>query len=397
MKRASRLLARLYPAPWRRRYGPEFDALLDDHSPTFRSLANVLFGAVKMRLTLWNFMRIVAATAALGALAAFAGSYTIPKSYRSTATFRIAGLDDDRLAYDSLTSLLLTTLSRARLTSIILNLSLYPERQAPSELQQTIENMRKHIRVSPTSAREVSIEFDYPNPVMAQYTVQRLTTTLLDASIDMARGASERWRIDLREPASLSRNPVSPNRLNLAATGLGAGTAIGALLGLLTFHFGRIVTAAALIGALAGAAASFAIPKTYRSTALVRILAPDDQVKSAIENVMAGNSPATAKTFRLQAVQGVQPPTFMIQFDDHDPVAAQRELGEVIDRFGRAAPQTLRVIEPAVFPSDAVSPNRSAFAGWGLLAGIGTGVLLIIFRRNAGGSRRLHSTPDGTS
>lgn len=50
MKRALKLLARLYPARWRDRYGAEFDALLDDISPSFGDLCDVLGGALRARM-----------------------------------------------------------------------------------------------------------------------------------------------------------------------------------------------------------------------------------------------------------------------------------------------------------------------------------------------------------
>jgi hypothetical protein len=39
MKRLVRLAARLYPTWWRRRYAAEFEALLEDVTPTGRLLA----------------------------------------------------------------------------------------------------------------------------------------------------------------------------------------------------------------------------------------------------------------------------------------------------------------------------------------------------------------------
>ena len=51
MRRALRLLARLYPARWRNRYAEEFDALLEEISPTFCDICNVLRGVLRARLT----------------------------------------------------------------------------------------------------------------------------------------------------------------------------------------------------------------------------------------------------------------------------------------------------------------------------------------------------------
>jgi Gram-negative bacterial TonB protein C-terminal len=51
MRTLLRWAARLYPARWRDRYGDEFAALLEDISPSFADLWNVLGGAVRVRLT----------------------------------------------------------------------------------------------------------------------------------------------------------------------------------------------------------------------------------------------------------------------------------------------------------------------------------------------------------
>lgn len=50
MRRLVRWATRLYPRRWRRRYGAELDALLDDLDLRWRDLASVLQAAVAMRL-----------------------------------------------------------------------------------------------------------------------------------------------------------------------------------------------------------------------------------------------------------------------------------------------------------------------------------------------------------
>lgn len=51
MKRLIKLAAKLYPGPWRERYGMEFDALLDQAPCAWRAFWNVLWGAVRMNLS----------------------------------------------------------------------------------------------------------------------------------------------------------------------------------------------------------------------------------------------------------------------------------------------------------------------------------------------------------
>ena len=50
MKRLGRHLARLYPRWWRTRYGPEFDALLEDANLTCLDLYGVVRSALEMRM-----------------------------------------------------------------------------------------------------------------------------------------------------------------------------------------------------------------------------------------------------------------------------------------------------------------------------------------------------------
>jgi Gram-negative bacterial TonB protein C-terminal len=51
MKTLIRWAARLYPATWRNRYAAEFDALLDDISPSFGDVCNVLGDVLRVRAT----------------------------------------------------------------------------------------------------------------------------------------------------------------------------------------------------------------------------------------------------------------------------------------------------------------------------------------------------------
>lgn len=48
-----RWAARLFPAAWRNRYAPEFDALLDDISPSLRDVCDVLAQALRVRATIF--------------------------------------------------------------------------------------------------------------------------------------------------------------------------------------------------------------------------------------------------------------------------------------------------------------------------------------------------------
>lgn len=51
MRTLVRWAARLYPEAWRERYAAEFDALLEDISPSLRDVGDVLWGALRVRVT----------------------------------------------------------------------------------------------------------------------------------------------------------------------------------------------------------------------------------------------------------------------------------------------------------------------------------------------------------
>jgi hypothetical protein len=48
--RTARLLVRLYPLPWRRRYGEEFEEFLFGEKPGFRGTLDVVYWAVRERI-----------------------------------------------------------------------------------------------------------------------------------------------------------------------------------------------------------------------------------------------------------------------------------------------------------------------------------------------------------
>jgi hypothetical protein len=59
MKRLARWLTRLYPRPWRARYGQEFDALLEDANLTLLDVFGVVRSALEMRMKSANAPRLL--------------------------------------------------------------------------------------------------------------------------------------------------------------------------------------------------------------------------------------------------------------------------------------------------------------------------------------------------
>jgi hypothetical protein len=91
VKRLIRLAAKLYPGPWRDRYGEEFEALLDDAGAEGWIAFNVLGGAVLMQVQRWLKVGTGAllAMVALFALSRWAGQ----RPYITPGTHQIFRMD----------------------------------------------------------------------------------------------------------------------------------------------------------------------------------------------------------------------------------------------------------------------------------------------------------------
>lgn len=66
MKRAARVLIWLHPSSWRKRYGAEFEALLEDATLSALDGFDIVLGALKMRMTTNVLTKIVLAGTAVG-------------------------------------------------------------------------------------------------------------------------------------------------------------------------------------------------------------------------------------------------------------------------------------------------------------------------------------------
>jgi hypothetical protein len=85
-----RFLMKLYPSPWRARYGEEFHALLEDSGVNWSVAFNVLASALKMRLATASFWTIAASLSLIGAAIALGWSYRTPVRWVSRSEFAVA-------------------------------------------------------------------------------------------------------------------------------------------------------------------------------------------------------------------------------------------------------------------------------------------------------------------
>ncbi|HKN62078.1 MAG TPA: hypothetical protein VJW93_12935 [Candidatus Acidoferrales bacterium] len=248
MKRILELLARLYPPNWRRRYGAEFDALLEDAAPSARDILDLLWGAFKMQITTWSFGRITVAGSLAGVLVATAISFAVPLHYLSQSFVEVTPANGsapqsprrlmDNVAQD--------VFSRDSLGSIIQEHNLYPRERARMPLDDVIDIMRRNIRVysltlaSPENrdAFKFTVQFDYPDPHVAQEVNTALTSRVLEANLRMRQQQLDSgstpisqlnpgFQFAVLDPPTLPRKPSAPNRTQFAAVGLFAGLLAG--------------------------------------------------------------------------------------------------------------------------------------------------------------------------
>ena len=233
MKGLLKLLARLYPSSWRERYGEEYGALLEDVGPRAWDSFDVFWGAMKMRMTAQSFVRIVLPCALAGGILAFVISFAHPDLYRSQ-TLILVDTDDRQSIDDQLREPLVYPLNQPFLTSVIQAENLYPSERVKMPMNNVVELMRKNIeihRLQTSDGKPASafvLQFDYPDPVMAQRVAQELVSGLVGANLrarvsDAAGASRPRMTFAVRYAANLPETPFSPNRRECGAVGLIAG------------------------------------------------------------------------------------------------------------------------------------------------------------------------------
>src|ERR1035437_7358640 len=275
--------------------------------------------------TLAADLKLGTAAAIIGAVAAGAISFTMPRRYVSTAMMRIVPRTvGDAAAIHRLQEMQTEILSRASLTDIIQRptMDLYRQERAIYPMEDVIQDMRnRNLHIERVTRAAFRMSFEYPDRVKAQAVVRELT-------------ARSSGYAEVLTPASLPEKPSQPDRLAIMGIGLGAGLAMGILFAFLrrrplkwtlrmagctvagcvsaaaicllmpdTFaddqksyqfaalgaftglalgafllralgtgrnHYARLIACSAACGAIAGGLVSFALPERYVSTAAMR-------------------------------------------------------------------------------------------------------------------------------
>ena len=366
-----------------------------------------------MQLTSMGFIKVVAAFAAAGMLAAAIWSAMLPDRYVSTSVLRLVQEADLRTTQQQLLQAQQKALSRSSLSNIIMRQNLYQDDRAKYPLEDIIQRMRNQgIRIQAVQNDKgamFAVSFTYTDGAAAQKTVRELVAAL--------NGAAP---MEVVNPASNPTEPTGPNRLGVVARGLLAGLLVGLVCAGLwslvrrgeTWSFQR-VGGFAVAGMILGVTVAVLVPDQYLSTAVLRV--PDKSAaQEAIERALApqalanivrkyglyqrdvarGSVESAAEKMRQKdiRVRTIQPVNrvglggaFTISFHCADGAIAQqvtRDLvTEIMKQFGGG--DALEVLDPASFPRVPSSPNRVAIIAFGVVCGLLLGLASTRFRRPA--------------
>jgi LPS O-antigen subunit length determinant protein (WzzB/FepE family) len=237
MRGAARFLIQFYPANWRARYGEEFQALLEDSSPSFSAVFDLIKGAIKMQLSIPSFPKLALLLSVAGMLAGWGFSFLITPIYISTATLQIAPKivsgavpqTINRELAERLGQMQQEILSRTSLSRMITDprLDLYKDERASQPLEDVIETMRlRDIKITIDSlpsehrASAFTISFAYRDRTKAHDTVQTLITRFQEANLDRQRAtaAIDEQRSHDQVDRMEARIAVLEKRLGIPAT-----------------------------------------------------------------------------------------------------------------------------------------------------------------------------------
>jgi uncharacterized protein involved in exopolysaccharide biosynthesis len=227
-----RFLIRLYPQAWRKRYGAEFEVLLEDSGSGNRVILDVLKEGISMRVQSGDF-RYIVAFAMAGLLIAGVISFSIPNRYRSTAVVEVRnapGASRQSLK-DSVIQAEVAALSRTSLSNLIRTLNLYPSERARMPIEDVIKMMKTRdlrIDMSSTPKRPDNSAFQVAFTGGDRFLASRVTASLTQSLF--AALASQSRDVRILDSASLPTTPLSPNRLTISIAGSVAGLFSGLLL-----------------------------------------------------------------------------------------------------------------------------------------------------------------------
>jgi len=232
MRRLLRLAAHVYPAAWRDRYGAEFQALLDETKPGWGDILDVLNGGLQMRFRHTHPAVTGAVFGIICAVGAAAITFTVANRFASTGTMTVrpgAASATSRLE-DVMPRLAAAAFSRDTLMDLIEKYHLYRSEGAASSAESVVNRMRGDIGIQLISRSVVQVSFTSADARQAQQVARDLVSEIVRANLSERSGSV----VQVIDPPDEPQVSVSPRRVvGAGLAGLGGGTLIGTLIGLL--------------------------------------------------------------------------------------------------------------------------------------------------------------------
>jgi len=245
MKRAARFFVRLYPAQWRQRYGEEFETLIEDSSPGWRTTFDVVKGAIRMQLHVPSFPKLALLLSLAGVMGGLGLSMVVTPFYLATAEMQLSYAASSPGVRPNLNYRVFEmeegVLSHSNISAIIQRFDLYNKERSHIDSGEAIERMRQRdIRITVDSSGPdhvtFRISFTYPDRMKASYTVQALVAKFAEVNQRIeasARAAGTGTNLVVIEAPSTPTKAMYPDRVVFAALGFGAGFATAIVIAVL--------------------------------------------------------------------------------------------------------------------------------------------------------------------
>ncbi len=218
--------ANLYPAAWRKRYGEEFQATVEDMpAPGWAAVWDVGRGAMAMQIQYGpNLKKMAAIFGLMGLALAWGVSLRIPDLYISQSTVQATNVEAK-----SLDQSVRKVLSRSSLSYLLLKHKLFESERTHMPLEDVIEKMTKRVSVTAVgddSKRSFKVGFAYEDAAAAQRVTDDLTAKIIEDNISTNAVAKGPGLLTVLDSASRP-DPIYPNRPVFAFTGMLGGALLG--------------------------------------------------------------------------------------------------------------------------------------------------------------------------
>ena len=215
MKPLLHLLVCAYPRRWRERYGAELHALIDDLSPGWREVVDVVTGGIVMRMRMSNVPLTAAWCGIIGAVVGGVGAFAAPARFESRGTMTalvVPATADPAVATRRLQAAFDTAVDSA-----------FGSDNAP----------RAAIAVTRTAtANEIEVAYTDRDPRRAQEMAELLFARTIEANLTLGETSRERSsgvQLKVNTPPNLPESPSRQYVVPLVGGGVGAGALLGAV------------------------------------------------------------------------------------------------------------------------------------------------------------------------